>query len=389
MRKRILFIITKAEWGGAQRFLFELATHLDKDSFEITVTAGEKGELLDKLNNKGFKTLILKHLSNRFGFNSFAAIFEIFALVRKTKPDILYLSSSTAGFVGAFSGWLARLAGIIRGRTGTPKIIYRIGGWAFKEPRGKFAKLVFLWAEKISAPLKNIIIVNSEFDRQLAIKNKIAGPKKIITIYNGLDLDNLNFLPKEKAGLQFFESAGLSFPKTQYLIGTIANLYKNKGLEYLIKAIAILRDSSKIKDVRLIIIGEGEERHRLENKICYYRLTDSIFLIGQIPDAYKYLKMFDLFVLPSVKEGQPWSVLEAMAAEVPIVAANIAGVAEMIENEVSGLLVEPADSAALAQAIAKMLIHPSLAQTCAQNAKIRQKESFGIDKMIRENISLF
>lgn len=379
MKKKILFIITKAEWGGAQRFLFELVNHLDKNAYESVIAAGESGELLDKLNSEGFQTLILKHLNNRFSLNSFSAIFEIFALVRRIRPDILYLNSSMAGFVGAFGGWLAR----------TPKIIYRIGGWAFKEPRGKFAKLVFLWAEKISAPFKDIIIVNSEFDRQLAIKNGVAGPKKIVTIYNGLDLDNLNFLPKEKAGLQLFESVGISFPKTQHLIGAIANLYKNKGLEYLVKAIAILRDSSKTKDVRLIIIGEGEERHRLENKIDHYRLTGSVFLVGQIDEAYKYLKAFDLFVLPSVKEGQPWSVLEAMAAEVPIVATNIAGVAEMIENESSGFLVEPADSAALAHAIEKMLIHPSLAQACAQNAKIRLKEAFGVDQMVRENEALF
>lgn len=389
MKKKILFIITKAEWGGAQRFLFELATHLNKNSFEITVAAGKKGELLDKLNNRGHKTLIIKHLSNRFGFNSFAAIFEIFALVKKIKPDILYLLSSTAGFVGAFGGWLARFVGIIRGRAGAPKIIYRIGGWAFKEPRGRFAKLVFLWAEKISAPFKDVIIVNSEFDRQLAIKNKIAGPKKIITIYNGLDLDNLNFLTKEKAGLQLFEFIGVSLPKTQYLIGTIANLYKNKGLEYLIKSVAILKDSSKIKDIRLIIIGEGEERYRLENEIAHHQLTDSILLVGQIADAYKYLKMFDLFVLPSAKEGQPWSVLEAMAADVPIVATNIAGVAETIENEVSGLLVEPADPTALARAIEKMLIHPSLAQTCTQNAKMRVKEIFSVNEMTRKNEALF
>ncbi|OGD29799.1 hypothetical protein A2833_00565 [Candidatus Azambacteria bacterium RIFCSPHIGHO2_01_FULL_44_55] len=409
MRKRILFIITKSEWGGAQRFLFELVTHLDKNAYESIIATGPPplenkspistretrfskgggGELLNRLNNRGLETLILKHLGNRFGFNSFAAIFEIFSLVRKIKPDILYLNSSMAGFVGAFGGWLDRLAGIVSRRARTPKIIYRIGGWAFKESRSKFAKLVFLWAEKISAPFKDIIIVNSEFDRQLAIKNRVAGLKKIVTIYNGVNLDDLSFFPKEKAGFQLFESAGISFPKTQYLIGAIANLYKSKGLEYLIEAMAILKNSSKTKDIRLIIIGEGEERLKLENKIKHYRLDNSIFLIGQIPDAYKYLKMFDLFVLPSVKEGQPWSVLEAMAAEVPIVATNIAGIAEMLENETSGMLVEPTDSEALAQAIEKMLIHPSLAQTCAQNAFLRLKKDFNIDIMIKKNEELF
>jgi len=114
-----------------------------------------------------------------------------------------------------------------------------------------------------------------------------------------------------------------------------------------------------------------------------------VFLTGFISDAFECLKAFDLFVLPSVKEGQPWTILEAMAAEVPIVATNIAGIPEMIENEKSGLLVEPADPDALANTIKKILTHPSLAQECVKNAYLAVKTKFGIDKMIRKNEELF
>ena len=151
-----------------------------------------------------------------------------------------------------------------------------------------------------------------------------------------------------------------------------AQKLKNKGLDW-----------------QFVIIGEGPEKSRIENLIKKNHLENNVFLAGFIPNAFERLKAFDLFVLPSVKEGQPWAILEAMAAEVPIVATNIAGIPEMIENEKSGLLVEPADLEALSSAIEKMLTHPSLAQKCAQNALAVVKEKFGIEEMMQKNEALF
>ncbi len=173
--------------------------------------------------------------------------------------------------------------------------------------------------------------------------------------------------------------------KDEIIIGTIANLYKNKGLEYLIYAAAKI----KKPELKFVIIGDGPEKTRLEQLIKERRLEDSVFLAGYIDSAYKYLKAFDIFILPSVKEGQPWTILEAMAAGIPIVATNIAGIPEMLENEKSGLLVEPADPQALALVIEKMLTHTSLAQECAKNALITEKNKFGLSDMVRKNEELF
>lgn len=384
MVKKILFIITKSEMGGAQRFLYEFITHLNPQNYQFLVAASGNGQLIEKLREKRIEVASIKNFSNVPGLKNFLAFFETFNLIRKFKPDILYLLSSEAGFSGAIAGKLYRLLFWRK----NPKIIYRIGGWAFKEPRNIFIKKIYLWAEKLSAPFKDIIITNSEFDQQLAIKNKITKPDKIITIHNGLDVDNLKFLPKEEVKKIIISK----LPTTNYqlltttLIGTIANLYKNKGLEYLILAIARISNNHKFN---VAIVGGGPERKGLEKLIKDHRLEDKIFLIGYIDDAFRYLKAFDLFVLPSVKEGQPWTILEAMAAGVPIVATNIAGIPEMIENEKSGLLVEPADPDALANAIEKMLTRPSLAQECVKNAFITVKDKFSLVDMIRKNEELF
>jgi len=384
MRKKLLFIITKSEMGGAQRFLYELITHLNPEKYEISTAAGGNGKLFKKLGEKNIKTIKIRNFSNVPGIKNLLAFIEIFLIIIKTGPDVIYLLSSEAGFSGAVAGGLYRFFSHKK-----LKIIYRIGGWAFKEPRNIIIKKIYLWAEKISAPFKDIIIVNSEFDRQLAIKNKITRSEKIITIYNGINLNEIKFLPNEIAK-KFIESKIENLKlkiENSILVGAIANLYKNKGLDFLILAAARIKKFQP--NWQFIIIGDGPERLNLEKLIINYGLENNVFLFGSIPDTYKYLKAFDLFVLPSVKEGQPWVILEAMAAETPIVATNIAGVTEMIENEKSGLLVEPADSDALAAAIEKMLTHPSLSHECAAQAFKVLKEKFGINEMIQKNERLF
>ncbi len=382
--------------GGAQRFLYELVTHLNPEKYDVSVAAGRNGELFSKLGGENVKTIKIRNFSNMPGVKNLLAFFEIFGLIVKTKPDIIYLLSSEAGFSGSIAGSLYRF--FLRsprwsfGEAGKKiKIIYRIGGWAFKESRSIFVKKIYLWTEKISMPFKDIIIVNSEFDRQLAIKNKIARPEKIITIYNGVNLNEIKFFPKEEAwkflANKTYEAINYKPKAESLLIGTIANFYKNKGLDFLILAAARIKKYQS--NWQFVIIGDGPERFSLEKLIKNQKLENNIFLIGSIPNAHKYLKAFDLFVLPSVKEGQPWVILEAMAASLPIVATNIAGIPEMIENEVSGLLVEPADSNALAEAIEKMLIRPSLASECAEKAFATVKEKFGIIEMIRKNEDLF
>lgn len=374
--------------GGAQRFLYELVTNLEPLNYEIMVGAGGSGPLFEILEEKNIKTAKIKNFSNFFNIiKNFLAFLEICNLLRKNEPNTLYLISSEAGFSGSIAGSLYRF--FLRKKI---KIIYRIGGWAFKEPRNIFIKKAYLLAEKVSAPFKDIIIINSEFDRQIAIKNNIAKPNKIIVIYNGIDLNEIKFLPREVAKkfiISKLPTAKYKIPNT-ILVGAIANLYKNKGIEYLIYAIAKIRYQDKLNNkLNFVVIGEGPERHNLEKAIKKHELENTVYLTGAIPNAYQYLKAFDLFVLSSVKEGQPWVVLEAMAAGVPIVANNIAGIPEMIENDISGLLVEPADSEVLAAAIEKMLTHPSLANACAQKALAVVKEKFEMNEMIRKNKELF
>lgn len=397
MSKKILFIITQSEFGGAQRALFNIAANINRltlaeDNYEIIVAAGPEGDnkngLLAVLEKQGIKTTHLKYLKRAINpLFDFLALTEINKLVKKQKPDIIFLGSSKAGFLGSLATALISKSSIPK-----PKVIYRIGGWSFNEPIGFYSRAIYKFIEKISAKWKDIIIVNSNYEHRQAIKIGIKPKKKIVTVYNGIDVDKLKFLPPAQAQRELFKKINFQLPSENLIIGTIANFYPAKGLEYLIEAVYLLKSNvpqrlsngqnKQYQQAKFIIIGEGREREKLEKLIKKYNLEKDFFLAGAIANAYKYLKAFDIFVLPSVKEGFPWTILEAMAAGVSIIATKVGGVGEVIESGKTGLLVKPARPEELARATAELLDNFRLRETFSRQAEKVVKQKFSLDKMV-------
>ncbi len=386
--KKILFIVTQSELGGAQRYIFELAPRLDLEKYEVLVAAGQgDGELFQKLKNTETRTLYLKQMKRTpWPWQIFLSISEILNLLKKEKPNILFLCSTTAGILGSIA------ARFYRPQTSSFKfkVIYRIGGWAFRDPRPFWQNQIILWLEKLTSSLKDKIIVNSEVDKEVALKLKICLPEKIVKIYNGININKLDFLPKDKARKLLLDKiTNYQLPATNYIIGTVANFYKTKGLDYLIKAAHYLKTSSKFKilNFKVLIIGEGKQRKYLESLIKKHNLENHVFLLGRIPEAFKYLKAFDVFVLPSLKEGFPWIVLEAMAARVPIIATRIGALPEIIEDEKEGFLVKSKDSQVIAEKILKLIENPQFTQKLSNQAR-EKVEKFSFFNMIQETEKL-
>lgn len=392
-QKRILFVITQSEFGGAQRFLYELATRLDKNKYEILVTSesARKSDFLDSLEQKSVKTKRLKFLKRKINpFFDCLAIFELIKLINNFRPDYLHLSSSKAGFLGSIAGFKIKILKFRKFKN--LKIIYRIGGWTFNDPWPWWKKKVFIWTEKATARLKNVIVVNNKYDYDQAIKLKIKPKEKLVLIHNGIDALKINFLPKDEARVRLFKNLSKEHGKifqTDFVIGTIANFYPTKGLEYLIETVRILKSLIHNSKFIILIIGDGQERSNIESQIKNYGLEKEIILLGQIPEAFKYMKAFDIFVLPSIKEGFPWVILEAMAAKVPIVATDVGAMPEIIENDKNGILVEPKSPEQLAEAIKYLLENERIRREFALQAHQTALFKFPIEKMLRETEELF
>ena len=368
VKPKILYLITQSEFGGARRYSFDLANNLQND-YEIMVAAGGQDELFERLKSINVTTFKLKNLVREINLvKDIFAYWEIKKLLQKIKPDILHLNSSKAEIFGALAGHRAKIK----------KIIYTVHGFVFNEPMPKWKKLIYLWLEKFSAKYKNNLICVSDFDRQTGIKNKIAPSQKFITIYNGVA--KINFLEKKEARKE------LNLPLEKTIIGTIANFYPTKGLIYLIKAAPII--IKKYPDLKFKIIGDGALKNQLTTEIEKLNLKD-YFSLEKKENAASLLLAFDIFALPSIKEGLPYTILEAAQAGIPIIATNVGGIPEMIKGGESGLLVNPADSAALAETIIQLLEYKKLAEQFGNQARIGLNQKFNLNKMIAETKKIY
>lgn len=370
--KKILFVVTQGEQGGAQRYVYDLAMNLDRLGYDcLVVTGSEKLELRNKLEAGGVKIQLARHLVRGINpLQDLLAIWELKKIFQAVRPDIVHLNSSKAGFLGSLAGSLA----------GTKNIIFTAHGFHFLENQNPIIQTISFWLEKFASSFRRKIICVSEFDRQAALKARLCSAEKLIIIHNGIDLENFRLLPREQA--RKFFSTTYNLQLTTFLVGTVAHLYATKGLKYLIDAAREV--TKKFPNAKFIVIGEGNQRQNLESRIKNYGLQDKIYLLGEIQEAAKYLSAFDIFVLPSIKEGFPYAILESLAAGVPIIATKVGGIPEII-NEI---LIPPQNPSALSRAITNLLENPDLAKKLEINAKAKIKD-FQLSKTIQKTQKIY
>jgi glycosyltransferase involved in cell wall biosynthesis len=372
-KKKILYIITQGHWGGAQKYVYDLLTNLG-DEYEVTVAVGNSSNGL-RTTDYGLRTdlMELKNLQRSINpIKDILAIFEIRKLYNSLKPEIVHLNSSKAGILGSFASWIMD--------HGSLSIIYTAHGWVFDEPLEPFKKWLYRFLEKITARAKNYTIVLSNKDKKTA-ENVLRIPSnKLKIIPNGIG-PNKETLTLIDARLE------LKISNDDFVIGSIANHYKTKGLDILIDSFA--KVCQQIDNARLVIIGDGPETNNLKMQIANCKLEDKIILSGYQDNASKYLPAFDLFVLASRKEGLPYTLLEAMIANVPVIATKVGGIPEVIEDKITGLLVSPENSHELSKAIIYAYQNPDEIKKMAQKGHLTIEEKFSIDKMVESTRNLY
>lgn len=366
---KILYLVTKGNFGGAQRYVFDLATGLPSDEFEVTVAFGE-GELLEqKLKEKNIRTIRLKNSGRDIKiFKDIKLFFEILNLLKKEKPDVIHLNSSKIGLIGALAIRIFNLTT----KSYKLKAIFTAHGWAFNDSNFFILKFFLKFFQWLTVLLSDKTIAVSEKVKK-GISNWHFINKKIEVIYNGIEKPN--FLEKEEAREKL-----LPKNKDKIWIGTISELHKNKGLDILIEGIfPILK---KDKNIILVIIGEGEERKNLEKLAEEKGLVNQIFFLGFIENASNFLKAFDIFTLTSKTEGLPYVLLEASLAELPIIASRVGGIPEIL-GEKSENLFEKENTKEFTEKLEKMLGEKN------GNSSEKIKEKFSLEKMITETLKIY
>ncbi|MBU2472900.1 MAG: glycosyltransferase family 4 protein [Patescibacteria group bacterium] len=383
-RRRVLYIITKSVWGGAAKYVYDLSTNL-MSGFDVAIAAGlprskagGQGQFYKEVKKTNIPYYQITNFQRTINpFKDLFAFFEILSLLFQLKPDIIHVNSSKAGGIVGLAGLIYKVF-----YNKEIKLVFTAHGWAFNEDRPQWQISLIKFFSKVTSLFYDKIICVSEYDRQMALKYKIAPERKLITIHNGIDIKNINFLSKEQAQKKLI---GRESP---LLIGTIAEWTKNKGLIYLIKATQILELKEKEFDVILIGSGENPDKEKMYDYDKKYNL-DNVRLIEFMPEAIKYLKGFNIFILPSLKEGLPYTIIEAMAAQLPIIATNVGGIPEMIENNINGILIEPKNPDLIGEKITYLINNPEKAQVMAQKARQKAEQKFSLNKMIEKTKKLY
>lgn len=385
-RKKVLYVVTKSVWGGAQKYVFDLAVSIPRDRFEAVVATGGKGPLFEKLREHGVKTISIPSLDRDVRFlKEFKSTIELYKIFRNEKPDVIHLNSSKAGGLGAIAAFLYKTL-YPKPSTLNPKVIFTVHGWPFLEQRPWWQKGIILFSLWVSSLFQDRIILIAKSDLKIAEKLRIARSRKLVMIHNGISAPS--FLPRHDARAFFETKTGRSLPPDALVFGTIAELTKTKDLENLVRAAALAKQKSQKKFVCLII-GEGEERKNLEKTIKQQGLAETIFLLGFIPDAAHYMKGFDMFLFSSVKEGLPYVLLETMSAGVPPIATSVGGIPDIIDNGVNGFLVPPRNAEALARAMFRVIENPTERNQMGVRAQEKVQKEFSKKEMIEKTLKIY
>ncbi len=370
MTIQVLYVITKASWGGAQRYVYDLATAARDAGYEVAVAYGEAGELVKKLSDARVRSFMVSGLSRDMGFfREFAALVGLVRLYRRDRPDVVHINSSKAGILGALA---ARIAGV-------PRIVFTSHGWAFNEVRPWWQRIFFFAVSGIIVSLSHETLCNSHATYR-DIRRFPFIHKKLRVITLGIECPM--FLSREAA------RAKLAPPSVgKYWIGMISELHPTKRVSDAIYAMDSI--AKKYPDTLLVVIGSGQEREALENIVRKLRLQRHVFLAGFRDNAAELLKAFDLFIHTSVSESLGYAILEAGYAGLPVVATRAGGIPEIIPNDDYGLLVPPLSPEALAQAIESLMRDSQRAMELGARLRARVQNSFSKERMITETLKRY
>jgi glycosyltransferase involved in cell wall biosynthesis len=359
-RPRLVYVVTLAEVGGAQSYVRDLlaATH---EEFDVSLAAHGTGPLRDAAAELGVPFIPLRHVRRALSpVHDPLGLLELTLLFRRLRPDIVHLNSSKAGVLGRFAAALARV----------PIRVFTAHGWAFKATSGLGARL-YLWSDRVVRPLTTMVICVSQTELRAGLAARTCTEAKTTVISNGVDVDGAPKRREPEAGLLEIVSVG--------------RLAEPKDFSTLVDAMAQLEPGT----ARLRVLGDGPLRASLEAQIAERGVSAAIELIGEVADVRPYLASADVFVLSSRSEGMPLSVLEAMAASLPVVATAVGGLNEVVLDGETGLLVGAGSASELAGALPRLSVDRELRERLGDAGRERAEGDYSLQRWRSAHLALY
>jgi glycosyltransferase involved in cell wall biosynthesis len=364
-KKKILIVITKSNFGGAQRYVLDLA-HSLKSPYEVVVACGGNGMLVEKLGALGIRTISISSLGRNVSVLKDAlSFFSLIRIIWKERPDVLHLNSSKIGIMGAVASFVS------------PKVktVFTAHAWAFNENRGPFAKLTIGALHWLTVILCDRTIAVSQ-----GVKDQVSHLPLMSTKIQVVHLGVSAFKPltREEARMK------LSLPKEGFAIGTIAELHPVKGLAYALGALKSLDFP-----YTYTIIGTGDLKDSLAKTISEDEALKNVSLAGFIPEAWTLIPAFDVFLLPSLSEAFGYVLLEAGLSKVPVIATSVGGIPEIIQDMESGTLIHSRSSKEISSALHFFHDNQEAVKKFGENLETRVNTEFSLARMVEKTIEVY
>jgi glycosyltransferase involved in cell wall biosynthesis len=356
-----------AAYGGGERYLELLFDHLDPARYRPLLICPEPGPFVERMEKRGVDTHLV-HLAPLFNP---IALWRLTRLLVRERVTILQTHGARANFYGRIAG---RLAGV-------PVIISTVHNSLKDYESRLFTRWLYATALRLTLSLVHRIICVSDSNRRDLIDECPAAAARIQTVYNGVDLSAFPSQPDRK---KVREELGI-VPGP--VLVTIARLTEAKGHRYLLQALPCLLETWP--QLCCVFVGEGELRDQLHRLTVELAVERACRFVGVREDIADILAAADVVVLPSLSEGFPFVLLEALAMGCPVVATRVNGVPELVEDHKTGLLVSARDPQALAAAIREVLSDPAAASGMGAAGRAVVRERFTVGQMVANTTAIF
>lgn len=355
---KVLQVCQPAE-GGVVHYVHVLSAELMARGWTAGV-ACSPGTPTDRLRGEGvdvWPVPMAREISPR---RDLMATIRLYKIMRKGGYSLVHTHSAKAGVLGRVAARLAR----------TPAV-HTPNAWSFMVAKTPLERRAYVTVEKLlSALSKRIICVSSDELKQG--QDLVGAAKKMRLVPNGVAVPPR---AKKRSG------------EKDLVVGCLTRLARQKGIDYLVAAANGVR--AEREDVRFSVAGGGPDFERLKDEVGRRGLSGRFELLGAVRDPWEYLSRIDIFVLPSLWEGMPFALLEAMSFGLPVVATDVGGVRDVIPDDTFGIVVPPADPHALREAILRYARAPELREAAGGAARRRVLQEFSQERMVERTLDVY
>jgi glycosyltransferase involved in cell wall biosynthesis len=355
----LLYVITKAEFGGAQQNVYDLIAAFRK-SYTVHLATGCQGPLVENVAALGVPVHILPSLTRNIElWGDIKAVTECLTLIKAVKPSLIHAHSSKAGVIARVAGWISQVP-----------VTFTAHGWGFTPGTPQFRRYLALYTERVMAAFSAQIICVSDSDRQLALDANVGTAKQLTTICYGI--------PNQAVAMA---QPDVEPPR----LIMVARFNEQKDQATLLQSIAQIRDRS----FHLDLVGTGPSLSSCQALADSLGLTMQVSFLGDRADVPALLAQAQIFILSTHYEGLPISILEAMRAGLPVIATGVNGIPEEIEHGKTGLLVPRQDIKALATALESLIQSPEQRRCMGEAGRQRFLHEFTLDKMVMKTEAIY